>query len=288
MAGGKVDQENDTIDGNPFLNVSRTFGHKSYKDNDILSPLKQKLTSEPSVFSWRMAPGDIVIIANHSVYETRGIEPSSVDAIADLVLHVLRRGGSCSEAAAALCDFAVSFGSTHNLCAQVMRVPDGPTNSAIANADDQKKALEEQQQKGDGASSQGQLHQGVTLPPPMVAETLVYPGTLYPSALRTNACYRDAVMHDVGARLGLRGGLAEFLEMRYERVKNHLPHRYDLPTAGAFPAESGMLSAVMCDEADFFGEGPTDEVLRQLKDFGSTTQSFRRLWFEKKAELKGF
>lgn len=119
-AGGTVDfSVSDYIDGNPFYNVSRSFGHWSMKNNKKLSYDQQKLICEPTSLSWTMLKGDILVLVNKAMFETRNNADTSVDDVAKVIGQEIDRGSSPEDTALALCNCAARVGAEHSLQAIV-------------------------------------------------------------------------------------------------------------------------------------------------------------------------
>ncbi|EPY21934.1 protein phosphatase [Strigomonas culicis] len=221
-AGGVLDSgKGNMIDGNPFYNVSRSFGHWSMKNDLRLSPVEQKLIPLPSSMSWEMLPGDILVMSNQALYETRGEELSSMDELAKLAGREIDRGRSPEQVAASLCDFAIRFGADHALQVMVAVATEAP-----------EEALAQQ----DGLQ---QLH----------FEEWVEPGPLYSEVFRRVPAYRASVQHDCD-RLGV--SLAKLLQLRWERVREILPLRHQLSLMPYYGKECGELQQAMDEEAHLF------------------------------------
>lgn len=229
QAGGKVDSAvGDIIDGNPFMNVSRSFGHWSMKRNPRRSPVEQKVIAVPTVKTWRMLEGDALVLCNHAVFETRHQEDTSMDELAKLVGRGLSAGLPVEAIAASLCDFAVRFGSEHSL--QVMvAVSTKPTAEGAAVPENTSPASTES---------------------PHFAEW-VEPGPLYVGACLQFPELRRALEVDC-ARCDLT--LPTLIRERWRRVRDVLPLRHSLSLLPYFGKECGALQQVMEEEANFFAE----------------------------------
>ncbi|KAG5463952.1 hypothetical protein LSCM1_00126 [Leishmania martiniquensis] len=236
QAGGKVDSvAGDVIDANPYYNVSRSFGHWSMKNDRRRSPVGQKMIALPTVKTWRMLPGDALVLCNHAVFETRHQDDSSMDELAKVV----GRGLSCEyppeKIAASLCDFAVRFGAEHSLqvtVAVAVSTNDGDPPPA-------------------GADDCGE-------PTPEYAEW-VEPGPLYIGACQRFPELRERLQQDC-ARCDTT--LASLIRRRWERVRDLLPTRHSLPLLSYYGKECGVLQQVMEEEAAFFEH----EMLRDVTD----------------------
>ncbi|CCW59995.1 unnamed protein product [Phytomonas sp. EM1] len=225
-AGGKVSaEEGGIIDGNPFFTVSRSFGHWSMKNNPNRSPVHQKIIPLPTTATWEMLEGDILVLSNHALYETRHEEDSSMDELAKVAGRAVDRGLPPEEVAATLCDFAIRFGAEHSL--QVM----------VVVATDLAQGLRE----FDGVS--GHFC-------PLFSE-YVQPGPLYGEACRRIPEYRKALQRDC-KRCGIK--LSELLKLRWERVKGILDQRHALPLHAYYGKECGALQQIMDEEADLFAD----------------------------------
>ncbi|KPA80017.1 putative mitochondrial protein phosphatase 2C [Leptomonas pyrrhocoris] len=239
QAGGQVDSAvGDVIDGNPFMNVSRSFGHWSMKNNAQRSPVQQKMIALPTVKTWRMLEGDALVLCNHAVFETRHQEDSSMDELAKLVGRGLSAGLPVEAMAASLCDFAVRFGSEHSL--QVM--------VAVAT-----------KPEDGGAAASGPEY-------PTFVES-IEPGPLYVGACLQFPELQHALELDC-ARCGVT--LATLIRERWRRVRDLLPLRHRLSLLPFYGKECGVLQQVMEEEASFFAEDAlqkaTDPMDPQLDD----------------------
>ncbi|KAK7201736.1 protein phosphatase 2C [Novymonas esmeraldas] len=229
-AGGKVDSAvGDMIDGNPFYNVSRSFGHWSMKSDVRRSPVDQKMIALPTVKSWRMLAGDALVLCNHAVFETRHEEDTSMDELAKVVGRGLTRGLPAHAIAASLCDFAMHFGAEHSL--QVMVAVAG---SAAA---------------GDTAGAASDDRQRRLCPGGPSFTEWVDPGPLYVGACRRFPELRRRLELDC-ARCDVT--LAALLRRRWERVRHVLSTRHNLPLLPYYGRECGALQQVMEEEAAFF------------------------------------
>ncbi|XQJ31583.1 protein phosphatase 2C, putative [Leishmania guyanensis] len=237
QAGGKVDSAvGDMIDGNPYYNVARSFGHWSMKKDGRRSPVEQKMIPVPTVKTWRMLAGDALVLCNHAVFETRHEDDSSMDELAKVV----GRGLSCDlppEAiAASLCDFAVRFGAEHSL--QVMVAVAGSAS--------------------DTTPSAARVGERCGMSVPEFAEW-VEPGPLYVGACHRLPVLRKRLQLDC-ARCGTT--LSSLIRRRWERVRDLLPTRHSLPLLPYYGKECGALQQVMEEEAIFFEH----ELLRDAID----------------------
>ncbi|RNF17911.1 putative protein phosphatase 2C [Trypanosoma conorhini] len=219
-AGGVVRSDvGDIIDGNPFYNVSRSFGHWSMKSDPRRPPSEQKIIALPECSSWEMMPGDVLVLCNHATFETRCMEESSMDEIAKLVGREIDRGAAPEEAAAALCNYAVRFGAGHSL--QVMIAVATAVTSAHA-------------------------------PCEAPRQEWVVPGPIYAEPCRRSPEYRKALLVDC-ERCGV--SLAELLELRWRQVRNLLPSRHALPLMAYYGKECSVLQQMMDEEALLFTHG---------------------------------
>ncbi|KPI86746.1 hypothetical protein ABL78_4163 [Leptomonas seymouri] len=246
QAGGKLDSAvGGIIDGNPFMNVSRSFGHWSMKNNARRSPVQQKMIALPTVKTWRMLEGDALVLCNHAIFETRHPDDSSMDELAKLVGRGLSAKTPVEAIAASLCDFAVRFGSKHSL--QVMV------------------ALSTKPQDTTDAAQEPMY--------PQFSEW-IEPGPLYVGACVQFPELRHALALDC-ARCGV--SLATLIRERWRRVRDILPLRHSIPLFPYYGKECGALQQVMEEEANFFGDDavqravdPTDPqldvVFRQLAE----------------------
>jgi serine/threonine protein phosphatase PrpC len=244
-------------DDTPAIPVSRAFGFHRLKQNRFLGATHQQISPAPDVKTWTMRAGDLFVMASHALFETRSGEPTTVDSICDVVLEaVARRGissaasgeeadGVCIDIASDLCDYAVRFGSPRNITVTVARCRD---MVAVPRTMDDLEKDETIAKKLEAYSTF------------FVHDTTVVPGALYPGALRGSKAYRSLVAADT-ERMGI--SLRDLLMRRYVFVA---PRLRDLGVTVAavsirdlvrrFPAEAGLLSAVMADEADFFRDCP--------------------------------
>lgn len=248
-AGGSIDFATDAIDGNPFHVMSRAFGCFSAKSDQQRSLNQQRIVSEASVVHWQMAPGDVVVLATHSVFETRGDELSAVDAVADVVMDALAAPGGTPElAAAAVNDFALGFGARRatGVTVFVAGAPSRPPHAAI--------------------------------------EETVVPGPLYTGAFQRLAGYRTAVLDDL-ERLGLT--LSEWLQLRWRVVGPLLAGRHALvhsAEGAAFPMEARRLASVMLEEEEFFRGGPDGGDDLMIPNFADATpETLARLTAQERA-----
>eukprot|EP01064_Diplonema_japonicum_P032078 TRINITY_DN5957_c0_g1_i1.p1 TRINITY_DN5957_c0_g1~~TRINITY_DN5957_c0_g1_i1.p1 ORF type:complete len:560 (+),score=111.41 TRINITY_DN5957_c0_g1_i1:2-1681(+) len=118
-AGGWVSRGR--VDGK--LGVSRAFGDAYYKNSS--DPKQHKVIAMPSIRETKLRDGDLIVIGCDGVFET-GFED---DQVMSIVLNALKTGG-VGDAARAVCDEALTAGSTDNCTCMVIRVGDG--NAAIA------------------------------------------------------------------------------------------------------------------------------------------------------------
>lgn len=242
QAGGKVDSAvGDIIDGNPFMNVSRSFGHWSMKNNAHRSPVEQKMIALPTVKTWRMLEGDALVLCNRAVFETRHQDDSSMDELAKLVGRGLSTGEPVEAIAASLCDFAVRFGSEHSLQVMVAVAARPEATRATSTA-----AASETVCGGTtegGESSSGSAY-------PQYAEW-IEPGPLYVGACLQFPELRQALEVDC-ARCDVT--LATLIRERWRRVKDLLPLRHSLSLQPFYGKECSALQQVMEEEANFFAE----------------------------------
>lgn len=225
QAGGSVDSAvGDLIDGNPYLNVSRSFGHFSMKRNPKRSPVEQKIIALPTSKAWRMLEGDVLVLCNHAIFETRHSDDSSMDELAKVVGRSLSRDAHPEAIAGTLCDFAIRFGSAHSLQVIV----------AVAT-----KPEETQQQTSSSSDAAYATN----------FEEWVEPGPLYVEACRRVPSYRQSLQRDC-ERCGIT--LAALLRQRWHRVKHLLPERHALPLLPYYGRECSILQQAMEEEALFF------------------------------------
>ncbi|CCW67032.1 unnamed protein product [Phytomonas sp. Hart1] len=227
-AGGKVSTKDGcVIDDNPFFTVSRSFGHWSMKNNPNRSPVRQKIIPLPSSASWEMLPGDILVLSNHALYETRHEEDTDMDELAKLAGRAVDRGLPPEEVAATLCDFALRFGAEHSVQVMVMVA----TNLARG-----------PEERLDEAAK------GPFLP---LFHEYIRPGPFYAEACRRIPEYCQALRRDC-RRCGIK--LPELLKLRWERVKDILHQRHALPLHIYYGKECGGLQQIMDEEADLFAD----------------------------------
>ncbi|KAG5465423.1 hypothetical protein CUR178_00126 [Leishmania enriettii] len=244
QAGGNVDSAvGDMIDGNPYYNVARSFGHWSMKKDRRRSPMMQKLIALPTVKTWRMLPGDALVLCNHAVFETRHQDYSSMDELAKVVGRGLSREWPPETIAASLCDFAVRFGAEHSLqvmvAVAVSAIDKAPRTASVDNC---------------GVST------------PEYAEW-VEPGPLYVGACQRFPELRQRLQEDC-ARCNIT--LASLIRRRWERVRDILPTRHSLPLLPYYGKECGALQQIMEEEAVFFEH----EMLRDVTDTNDPGLSF--------------
>ncbi|KAF5223088.1 hypothetical protein ECC02_003915 [Trypanosoma cruzi] len=246
-AGGVVRSDvGDIIDGNPFYNVSRSFGHWSMKCDSQRPPSEQKMIALPACCSWEMIPGDVLVLSNHAIFETRCQEESSMDEIAKVVVREIDRGASPEEAAAALCNYAIRFGAEHSL--QVM--------VAIATSADSAQA-----------------------PCEAKKQEWIVPGPIYAEPCRRSPEYRNALQADC-ERCAL--SLAELLGLRWRQVRNLIPSRHFLPLMTYYGKECSVLQQIMDEEALLFSHeslppcGCSDDVLMEY-DEAHMMRAFERI-----------
>ncbi|CAG9583641.1 conserved hypothetical protein [Leishmania major strain Friedlin] len=236
QAGGIVDSTvGDMIDGNPYYNVARSFGHWSMKKDGRRSPVEQKMIALPTVKTWRMLAGDALVLCNHAVFETRHQDDSSMDELAKVVGRGLSLNLPPEAIAASLCDFAVRFGAEHSL--QVMVAVAGSaagTSPCASSGDDSGKTV------------------------PEFAEW-VDPGPLYLGACQRFPELRRRLQQDC-ARCEMT--LASLIRRRWERVRHLLPTRHSLSLLPYYGKECGALQQIMEEEAIFFEH----EILRDVTD----------------------
>lgn len=257
-AGGKVDMEKGgAIDGNPFYNVTRSFGHWSMKNNPRLTPVQQKITPLPTSMSWEMLPGDALVMTNHAVYETRLGEDTTTDELAKVVGRALDSGASPEEAAGALCDFAIRYGAEHSLQVAV----------AVAQASEATGDVVTDGQRGHEQSYRA----------------YVEPGPLYVQAFQNLPEYRDAVLEDC-ERCAVT--LGELLQLRWLRVRHALPQRAELSLRSLYPRECGVLQQVMEEEAMLFDDPSLHEWLSSpaLPTGDGVPDARVKLFFDRLAE----
>jgi serine/threonine protein phosphatase PrpC len=272
-AGGTICDETDVIGKNPLLNASRQFGFHCEKRNEQLSPYEQKVIAVPEVTSWTPKVGEFMILATHSLFENSGRERTPIDSMVEVATTIMEeKGRSAAEAASAICDKAIAMGSVHNLDVLIVRRT-GETD--------------------------------LSKPSPLVETFEVRPGPIYPTAMKLDERYRQAVHRDAVERLGLKGGLAELLSRRWQLARDVLKLRKEYSILQqCFPLETTVLSSVMEDEADFFGDGPSEsELFAFLPSVAATfcndaahdasaakdrllSEEKARMWFEVKAQFR--
>lgn len=224
-AGGHVDsKEGNIIDSVPFYTVSRSFGHFSMKNNVLLAPSRQKIIASPTTNTWKMLPGDILVMCNHSVFENSHDMDTSVDEVARVVMREVDRGHSPEMVAGIVCDLAMRFGATHSLQVAVLVAEDNSVECA-----------ELENQQADEAH-------------PIFSEW-VEPGTIYVNTCRYNTIYKEALLRDC-QRCGV--SLGELLFLRWKRVKDILSWRDSLSLAPFYGQECGLLQQRMEEEAQLF------------------------------------
>lgn len=219
-AGGRLCTENNfCIDGNPYMNVTRSFGHWSMKCNEALSPSEQKMISTPSAFARELRGGDVIVLANASVFDTRGADYSTVESIAEVVERTLKQGADTQAAASAAIDFSMRFGGTQ--CSQVV---------VAQISKDLKKALH---------SGESLIHR---------AES-VDPGPVHPGACHAVPGYYAALVADA-RRCGME--LSDLLLLRYLKMKDLFASEPAHPLSSAFPKDFGHLMQLFEEEKAFF------------------------------------
>lgn len=258
QAGGVVDSAvGDIIDGNPFMNVSRSFGHWSMKRNGRRSPVEQKMIALPTVKSWRMLDGDALVLCNHAIFETRHQEDSSMDELAKVVGRGLSFGLPAEAIAASLCDFAVRFGAEHSL--QVMvAVATSPAKSAESHSAKDTPPLPAT--TGDAAGHYVSERAAPAALYPQFAEW-IEPGPLYVGACLQYPELRDALAADC-ARCDVT--LATLIRERWRRVRELLPLRHHLSLSPYYGRECGVLQQVMEEEANFFADDALAKAIDPL------------------------
>ncbi|KEG14993.1 protein phosphatase 2C [Trypanosoma grayi] len=246
-AGGEVRSDvGNIIDGNPFYNISRSFGHWSMKCDSRRAPSEQKIIALPTCSSWEMLAGDVLVLCNHAVFETRLQEDTSVDELAKVVRRELDRGASPEEAAGTVCDYAIRFGAQHSLQVVVaVATDDGSTSSC----------------------SEAQREEWVT------------PGPIYAEPCRRLPEYRQALQADC-ERCGVT--LAELLLLRWRRVRDVLHLRHALPLMPYYGKECSILQQSMDEEAELFGQEslpPPGQNIDELteKDWQCIAKTFEKL-----------
>lgn len=216
LAGGLVESaKGEVIDGNPFYNVSRSFGHWKMKCDRSLSPIQQKIIALPTSKEWEMLPGDVLVLTNHAVFEARGVGDTTIDELAKVVGREVDLGMSSEQVAATLCDYAMRFGAKHSLQAMVM-IATSPKDTGHVD--------------------------------PQFQEW-VEPGPLYVEACMRVSEYREALGRDC-ERCGI--DLEELLRLRWDRIHEALALRHQLPLRSLYGKECGQLSQLMEEEAAFF------------------------------------
>nr|CCC93709.1 putative protein phosphatase 2C [Trypanosoma congolense IL3000] len=246
-AGGVVRSDaGDVIDGNPFYNVSRSFGHSSMKCNPNRSPSEQKLIAVPTCNSWEMLPGDVLVLCNRSIFETRSEDVTSIDEVAKVVAREIDRGSTPEVAAGTLCDYALRFGAGHSL--QVL----------VAVADDVDGS---QQESGEGCR-----------------EEWVVPGPIYPQPCRHSPAYCAALLADCN-RCGVT--FPQLLELRWRRIRSVLACRHDLPFMPYYGKECSALQQVMDEEALLFSDDSLPTAEKELEKLSQTETNHMKEVFRK-------
>lgn len=228
VAGSKVvpTPHGECIDGIPNMNVARAFGHWHMKCDPNRAPSLQKLVADASSTVHRFYAGDVIVLTNLAVYHTRSGELATVDDVASVALTALNAGASPDEAAAALCDNAVTYGARHTLQAMVVTVP-----STI-----------------DGAFSL-ETH-AIT---PRVTHC-VDPGPIHPTLACASSKFCDALYVDA-QRCGL--SMSEFLELRWRVLEPLYKNRPQLDgLMAAYKKDCNGLTHLLRDELQFFEDGP--------------------------------
>ncbi|KAG5489995.1 hypothetical protein JKF63_00114 [Porcisia hertigi] len=226
QAGGKIDSTvGDMIDGNPYYNVARSFGHWSMKNDGHRSPVEQKMIALPTIKTWRMLAGDALVLCNHAVFENRHEDDSSMDELAKVVGRGLSQNLPPEAIAASLCDFAIRFGAEHSLQVMVAVARSVATETPRAPSQDN----------------------GISLPPEFAE--WVEPGPLYVGACQRFPELRQRLQLDC-ARCDI--SLASLIRRRWERVRDLLPGRHSLSLSPYYGKECGALEQVMEEEALFF------------------------------------
>ncbi|RNF08895.1 putative protein phosphatase 2C [Trypanosoma rangeli] len=209
-------------------------------------PSEQKIIALPTCSSWEMLPGDVLILCNHAVFETRCQEESSMDEVAKVVGCELDHEAAPEEAAAALCNYTIRFGARHSL--QVM--------IAVATA----------------ANS-------THVPCEVLEQEWVVPGPIYEEPCRRSREYREASLVDY-ERCGV--SLAKLLELRWRQVRNLLPSRHAIPLMAYYGEECSVLHEMMDEEALLFAheslppDGCSEEILMKY-DKAQMRRTFERI-----------
>ncbi|EAN77975.1 protein phosphatase 2C, putative [Trypanosoma equiperdum] len=250
-AGGEVRSEvGDMIDANPFYNVSRSFGHWSMKRNPKRAPSEQKITAVPTCSSWEMLPGDVLVLCNHAVFETRSQEDTSIDEAAKVVAREIKHGASPGEAAGALCDYALRFGAGHSLQVLVALATDGGEHC-------------QQDKSGE----------------PYRYDSVI-PGPIYVQPCRHSLSYSAALLADC-RRCGIT--LPDLLEKRWLHVRDELCSRYKLPLMYCYGKECSALQQQMEEEALLFSGVSFPPGKRELSELTEKELRCVREEFEKVA-----
>lgn len=236
-AGGHVvSQKGNMIDGNPYYTVSRSFGHFSMKSDRQRSPSQQKIICLPTTTTWRMLPGDVLVLCNHAVFENRQQENTTVDEVVKVIARELDRGNSPEAVAASVCDFAMRFGASHSLQVTV----------AVATNPDERNSSH--RLDSNPSSDSSKAHATFGTEPPLYTEW-VEPGPVPVEMCRRHGPYFEALMRDC-QRCGV--SLPELLWLRWKQVRHVLPQRYALPLASLYGRETGILQQSMEEEAQLF------------------------------------
>lgn len=226
-AGGNVvSQKGNMIDGNPYYTVSRSFGHFSMKSDRQRSPSQQKITCVPTTTTWRMLPGDVLVLCNHAVFENRQEENTTVDEVVKLIARELDRGSPPEAVASSVCDFAMRFGASHSLQVTV----------AVSTAT---------QECGQALPAPHAMHEIDT---PQYMEW-VEPGPVPVEICRRHPSYFEALMRDC-QRCDI--SLPQLLWLRWKKVRPVLSQRHSLPFASLYGREIGILQQSMEEEAQLF------------------------------------
>jgi hypothetical protein len=185
-AGGRV--ENDIlVTGGSKLAVSRGFGFRPFKSNASLPQVKQQIIAEPTTSSWRMLPGDMLVLANRGAFLTRSFEELTYEDVGHTVVRSSNRKRSPAQIACDIADEAVVYGSPAGVQVLVVEAVD----------------------PGPGAP-QSSLHSAVR-------ETTMLPGRMHVAALQSSEDYRQALLADC-ARCGVK--LTDLIDMRSRMLED--------------------------------------------------------------------
>eukprot|EP00796_Vickermania_ingenoplastis_P005023 gene5023-3618_t len=237
-AGGTIHEQGNTIDGNPFYSVSRSFGHFAMKNNPRRSPSEQKIISIPTTNHWRMLKGDVLVLCNHAVFESRHHQDTAVDEIAQLVASEVNQQKEPETVAAAVCDFAMRYGALHSLQVTVAVATDPTTDMQ--------------------AGYSNAVAAGTHGTDPIFSEW-VEPGPIHVELCRQHRPFLDALVRDCER---CKISLEDLLYLRWLRIREVLPQRHKLPLSDLYGYQCGSLQQCMDEEAELFDGALTETLVK--------------------------